>query len=98
MWSCAKTRLEKMESLTDGAHGPRANTTTTSSLGKQAIKEPTEQVIAECGSRGRRNHVLPPHPPMSAGNLRLCGLDGQGERQADPVGHIPGATCDPHRC
>ena len=50
----------------------------------------------ERGGGGRGAGRLPAGASLSAGDLRLRRVDGQGQRQAHHLGHLPGAACGAH--
>ena len=66
-------------------------------LGGRATRQAADKagnLDAECDGRGK-NH-LSARSPLSARDLRLRCLDGQDQRQAHGLGHLPGAACRAH--
>ena len=88
---CARTSRTRRKAPTG-----RASITTTSSPGNRATGGHRSRQLAR-PSGGRGNDHLSRHPPLPAGDLRLRRLHGQGQRQADALGHLPGAARGAHR-
>ena len=87
---------EDLNGIMSGAHGPRKHHNHIF-LWEVGDKEATDQALDACRCGGRGDGLLPPHPSLPAGNLRLCRQHGQGEWQADRLGHVPGAACGADR-